>query len=625
MDDRSKNFEIILKSNDSMRNYPGNVISHFVNQFVKTVRFPGEWVCALTRVGYHRTWLNITERQGVEIEIQLELRASLARRRLPDTIYVTRIIPEGSYTSPDAIIQMLYAIGEYISDGSGKVYRLKEMLNITFDKERDRFAFRVIGKDMNAIHFSVNNTKGGLQLKKLLGMSAERASFRIQRRRALILCKPADLSKHIDNLWIYAPNLINPMQIGNHHKPLLAIIPVNHTDQQGAYIHYNIQNPMYLKLTQSAINSIEILVTDSNGQKIPFDDYSGPFVLSIDFKHVNQEIEHISMTHDNDEYFYIISDKCMDMYPDNSSAQFTNNLATPYELNGEWEVALCSLRYQKSWKQLTNDQTISVTISCAGNCRVQTFAIKFPADFYYQPEDLVRIWNKTWLRFEIPVTPAKGKPKRVAPFSISSAGLTQESSDEEAEGVQFKTTVIQLGQLVELIYMKATRKYYFMLKTNVKTTPVRAEIDFLPTGTTPITQRELLNLFGIILQPDDEDNDVIDRQSHILTLMRGEQSAFLHASPDFQDNTFNLWITSSIVESTITGESSLPLLNIVPVKGQTNDYIFHTYTQRQYITVTQSGLQDISIQIVDSAHNIVQFHSNKPTIALLHFRKKSSD
>ena len=96
----------------------------------------------------------------------------------------------------------------------------------------------------------------------------------------------------------------------------------------------------------------------------------------------------------------------------------------------------------------------------------------------------------------------------------------------------------------------------------------------------------------------------------------------LAAAPDFQDQTYNLWVTApGLVDMTHIAESSQPLLNIVPVKRRTKDYLHHIYKERHYVQVTAGDCNDVHIRIVDGVHEVVELKSTKPTIAVLHFKR----
>ena len=65
MNSTHTSFDLFLQSNASMNMYPSNVISSFTNNFNGNIQLRGEWKVALRTVGYKKTWLNITNRDGV--------------------------------------------------------------------------------------------------------------------------------------------------------------------------------------------------------------------------------------------------------------------------------------------------------------------------------------------------------------------------------------------------------------------------------------------------------------------------------------------------------------------------------------------------------------------------------
>ena len=117
-----------------------------------------------------------------------------------------------------------------------------------------------------------------------------------------------------------------------------------------------------------------------------------------------------------------------------------------------------------------------------------------------------------------------------------------------------------------------------------------------------------------------------DRHTELIILNVFDPPHLLAAAPDFQDQTYNQWLTApGLVEMTHIAEASQPLLNIVPEKGQTNDYLHHIYKERHYVRVKARGCNDIHIRIVDGVHAVVELKSTKPTIAVLHIKRVLGD
>ena len=111
---------------------------------------------------------------------------------------------------------------------------------------------------------------------------------------------------------------------------------------------------------------------------------------------------------DSEAYVYAFSNKSTDRYKNNTPTDFYNHLAKPMNLSGKWMVALCELRYQKSWVQLYRSQEVDVHLECVKYCAPKTISVKFRRGNYFTPHDLIRMWNSTW------VTLAKRKPGAAA-------------------------------------------------------------------------------------------------------------------------------------------------------------------------------------------------------------------
>ena len=131
----------------------------------------------------------------------------------------------------------------------------------------------------------------------------------------------------------------------------------------------------------------------------------------------------------------------------------------------------------------------------------------------------------------------------------------------------------------------------------------------------------MIYLFGVQLYSTDD-----DRLTELIRLNVFDPPHLLAAAPDFQDQTYNLWVTAQgLLGMTHIAESSQPLLTIVPVKGRTNDYLHHIYKERHYVQVKAGGCNDIHIRKVDGVHKVVELKSRKPTIAVLHFKRVLGD
>ena len=69
-----------------------------------------------------------------------------------------------------------------------------------------------------------------------------------------------------------------------------------------------------------------------------------------------------------------------------------------------------------------------------------------------------------------------------------------------------------------------------------------------------------------------------DRQTKLIRLNLFDPPHLLTAAPDFQDQTYNVWVTATrLVEMTHIAETSQPLLNIILVKGRNIKAAYYYY------------------------------------------------
>ena len=84
----------------------------------------------------------------------------------------------------------------------------------------------------------------------------------------------------IHNLFIYS-NICEPVRVGNSHVPLLRTVNFKRgTFGETVDIIYN--NPIYTNVSKSFIDSIEILIMDDMGRKIPFEE--GKTIVTLQFR-----------------------------------------------------------------------------------------------------------------------------------------------------------------------------------------------------------------------------------------------------------------------------------------------------------------------------------------------------
>ena len=77
------------------------------------------------------------------------------------------------------------------------------------------------------------------------------------------------LWRRIHYLYIYS-NLTDYIRVGNTESPLLAIVPMSHTDNCTLLKEKIFKTPMYIKVCRDHISQIDIAIYDGAGQLVPF-------------------------------------------------------------------------------------------------------------------------------------------------------------------------------------------------------------------------------------------------------------------------------------------------------------------------------------------------------------------
>ena len=83
----------------------------------------------------------------------------------------------------------------------------------------------------------------------------------------------------------------------------------------------------------------------------------------------------------------------------------------------------------------------------------------------------------------------------------------------------------------------------------------------------------------------------------------------------------SLYVYSDVVQTKLVGNTSVPLLGIVPISGSHGHMTYKEYSTPVYSDLAKNVFSTIEIYIMDSAGRSIPFEFGKVTV-LLHFRKK---
>ena len=82
-----------------------------------------------------------------------------------------------------------------------------------------------------------------------------------------------------------------------------------------------------------------------------------------------------------------------------------------------------------------------------------------------------------------------------------------------------------------------------------------------------------------------------------------------------------IYVYSDIVQTQLVGDTSVPLLTIVPVEGEYGKMVFREYSTPVYTNLSTNIFSTIEIYLMDSAGRYIPFEFGKVTV-LLHFTKE---
>ena len=82
-----------------------------------------------------------------------------------------------------------------------------------------------------------------------------------------------------------------------------------------------------------------------------------------------------------------------------------------------------------------------------------------------------------------------------------------------------------------------------------------------------------------------------------------------------------IYVYYDVIQTKLVGDSSVPLLSVVPLHGVFGEIAFKAYSSPVYTALAKHVFSTIEMYITDSAGRPVQFSSGKLTV-LLHFNQK---
>ena len=143
--------------------------------------------------------------------------------------------------------------------------------------------------------------------------------------------------------------------------------------------------------------------------------------------------------------------------------------------------------------------------------------------------------------------------------------------------------------------------------------------DMFKIATDPIDQRVTLTITtGLRLQ-----------LSPMLTTLLGFESSHFSEGKhvgrnmaDVRQGFSSIYVYCPLVEPQIVGDSRVPLVRIIPIKGKPGHVISKEFQPIHYVALQQRQFQEIEIMLRDDTGKPIPFETGK-VVVTLHFRKRS--
>jgi len=285
------------------------------------------------------------------------------------------------------------------------------------------------------------------------------------------------------------------------------------------------------------------------------------------------------------DFYVTLSSDSKSHYTTNDNNLFKIKLSTPYKLTGKWKVAMTQISYPFTWRNLEEKESVLNIIhekiagtenfapifpdSDLGNCLKNYLLDKFK----YEPKDMSHFIMTT-------IVFKHGYYENVAALADFIVKMFQlKVSNTVNKVLRFDYVSNNHGDLVTF---KGPKAVIFENATKWK--------DAL--------KMESLNQFGNLwfsyLECDATANlDIIDA----------------------------IYVYSSLVEFNSVGDSSVPLLTVVPVEGKHGTKLTYTPQRPEYKPVAQDYISEIEINLCRSNGSLIDFQSKSAVRVTLHFKR----
>ena len=246
-----KSFYVTLPSNGSMNLFSNNTVTEFTNRLAKPIYLDGEWEVGLIECSYPHSWWQVT-RNNSRFEYA----------NIGDGLERGAVIP---WSTHDCISSLQNITLDTITEKRWLDPSKRELV-IVDDPPFFNDRFQLKAKDGYMLKFEGKLCRSlGLTDPTVVGSAWTRAP------------QPWT-SENIDHLFLYT-DIVAPHRVGDAEVPLLRQVPVGESRR---IIGVTWPIITYFPVSKNPIETIDIVIRDGTGRKIPFT--SGRTIVLLHFR-----------------------------------------------------------------------------------------------------------------------------------------------------------------------------------------------------------------------------------------------------------------------------------------------------------------------------------------------------
>ena len=335
-------------------------------------------------------------------------------------------------------------------------------------------------------------------------------------------------------------------------------------------------------------------------------------------------------------YVVVSSNSSMEVYPDNTLANFKVKLGRPIELHGPYEVGLVEIIYpNKSLNVQEKEATIHITSEKAENIIIPPWPLNKVGPKPKQKKGKLET-NSTKVKLEDEAKTRQELQKWKEAKAAHDRKMREHKKllkklvGEEKAKMFFQmkklpasyTRIIKSTRSLELtpgLYLNITRLVEVLRQGSEENelTEISIALD------------DATGMFSVKFLGDTKSVQLSPRMAELLGFPTTESGVTLWETskapmlPQLEGSAHSLYVYSSVVENQLVGHTVAPLLRVVcPTKSQMGDKVSEKYIRPYYIPVNTNYIDTIDIQIRTTNGHLFPFLSGDPVVLNLHFQPR---